>query len=114
VDIGGAMQKWEYRYAGKDIPDLNERGADGWEAVGIVEDLHGFSQVLMKRQIPDESVEVRRGRARYGIFLNTGPNSSGWLKDGNGYVMSSTSRTLMNAQASELDASWGAEVRMMP
>ena len=51
---------------------------------------------------------------RYGIFLNTGPTSSGWLKDANGYVMSSTSRIVMEAQASELDGSWGAEVRLMP
>lgn len=102
--------KWEYTYSDG---DLNALGAEGWEAVGIIKYEDGF-EVLMKRPIPDPDAVVIMPSARYGIFLNTGPSSSGWLKDADGYVMSSASRIVMEAQASELDASWGAEVRMMP
>ena len=110
------MQKWEYDVALCD--ELNEYGQDGWEAIGVVaswktDHSDGYS-VLMKRPLADPDAVKIEASLRYGIFLNTGPTSSGWLKDANGYVMSSTSRIVMEAQASELDGSWGAEVRLMP
>lgn len=107
------MQKWEHTVAYN--YELSEYGVQGWEAVGVLwSNDEGEFAVLMKRPLADPDAVKIEASLRYGIFLNTGPTSSGWLKDANGYVMSSTSRIVMEAQASELDGSWGAEVRLMP
>lgn len=104
--------KWEYEIAMNG--EENKYGADGWEAVGVLQNWDDGYSVLMKRPLPDPDAVKIEASSRYGVFLNAGPHSSGWLKDSNGYVMSSASRYVMEAQAAELDASWGAEVRMMP
>lgn len=106
------MQKWEHTVSSRD--KLNALGELGWEAVGVIEGLDGCMAVLMKRPLPDRDAVKIEVSARYGVFLNASPHSSGWLKDSNGYVMSSASRLVMEEQASELDSSWGAEVRAMP
>lgn len=56
------MEKWEYKWvfgsgSGKwspplaSVADLNELGAQGWEAVGLSSDAAG-TKVLMKRRLP--------------------------------------------------------------
>ena len=108
--------KWEYRYeVDASTADLNGLGLEGWEAASMTPGTEeSYPVVLMKRPLPDPDAVKIEASARYGIFLNASPHSSGWLKDSSGYVMSSASRMVMEAQASELDASWGAEVRAVP